>query len=192
MLIAVLACMCHSFLDVCIGMYLHQDSCPTQGNLPLRSLDSNPDCNCTICWVRTWQAKWAGICYPSHNLAAFGDRHFSVSQNRDLQHLPHLPTTGSFIAMMTMSIWEAKLEALIKPPFCWWRAEIHSFKKRTEIIMYAWNSSHVLCLSNRKSHAPSWSRSLPECSAWGRQCPKDPPFPRRSTTPPPPPPPPQP
>ena len=80
---AVLACMCHSFLDVCIGMYLHQDWCPAQRNLPLRSLDSNPDCNCTICWARTWQAKWAGICYPSHNLAAIGDRHFSVSQNRD-------------------------------------------------------------------------------------------------------------
>ena len=51
-------------------------------------------------------------------------------------------------------------------PFCWWRAG---------------NSSRMLCLSNRKNHAPSWSQSLPQCSAWGGQCPKDPLFPRRST-----------
>ena len=40
----------------------------------------------------------------------------------------------------------------------------------------------MLCLSNRKNHAPSWSQSLPECSAWGGQCPKDPLFPGLSIT----------
>ena len=77
------------FVQVCVcaitsgQLYLHRDWCPAQRNLPLRSLDSNPDCNCTICWVRTWRAKLAGICCPSHNLAAFGDHDFSIPLNRD-------------------------------------------------------------------------------------------------------------
>ena len=128
---AVLACMCHSFPEVCIGGNLQPDWCPAQRNLLLRSLDSNPDCNCAICWVRTWQAKWEGICYPSRNLAAFGDHHFSIPLNRDCNNflifLWH-PMTCSLIDLIEMKAIAdlgTKIARFDHVPFCWWRAGIH-------------------------------------------------------------------